>query len=425
MNKLKYLLIIPLFFLFFSINNVFASSELSLYFFYGDGCPHCAKEEIFLDKLEKKYPDIVIYRYEVWHDQDNARLLFEIASKLGVKVTGVPVLVVGNEAITGYFNDESTGVKIENLVKKFLEEGCPETDIPMIINNEINQECLGLCNEGGGECTHDCGCSQSCGCQTGEQIEEKSGMPDSVAVPFFGEVNIKNVSLPVLTILIAGADGFNPCAMWILLFLISLLLGMQNKTRMWILGSAFIVASGAVYFLFLSAWLNFFIFLGFVYWIRIVIGIVALGSGAYHLYDAYKNKDGGCAVTGGDKRRKIFERLKSVTHEKSFWVALTGIIFLAVAVNLVELVCSAGLPAVYTQVLALAHLPTWQYYFYLILYIFIFMFDDMIVFVIAMTTLQMKALSSKYTRYAGLIGGVIMLIIGFLLIFKPGWLMFG
>ena len=105
--------------------------------------------------------------------------------------------------------------------------------------------------------------------------------------------------------------------------------------------------------------------------------------------------------------------------------ALAGIIALAVAVNLVELLCSAGLPVVFTQILALNNLPTWQYYAYLILYIFIFILDDLIVFILAMLTLKMTGLGNKYARYSHLIGGAVMVIVGLLLIFKPEWLMFG
>jgi len=103
----------------------------------------------------------------------------------------------------------------------------------------------------------------------------------------------------------------------------------------------------------------------------------------------------------------------------------SGFILLAAAVNLVELVCSAGLPAVYTQVIALAGLPSWQYYGYLLLYILIFMLDDLLIFFVAMFTLRMKAISSRYTRWSNAIGGIIMLIVGLLLLFKPGWIMFG
>jgi hypothetical protein len=193
---------------------------------------------------------------------------------------------------------------------------------------------------------------------------------------------------------------------------------------MWILGSSFIIASGAVYFLFLAAWLNLFLFLGFVLWVRIVIGLVALGSGGLHIRSWWKNREG-CEIIEEEKRKKMFDKIRNIIAEKKFWLAVSGVVILAGAVNLVELVCSAGLPAVYTQVLALANLPTWQYYGYLFLYIFIFMFDDMLIFFIAMTTLRMKAIEAKFTKYSSLIGGVIMLIVGLLLLFKPGWLMFG
>ena len=103
-------------------------------------------------------------------------------------------------------------------------------------------------------------------------------------------------------------DGFNPCAMWVLLFLISLLLGMENKKRMWILGSAFIVASASVYFLFMSAWLNLILFLGFVSWVKILIGFFALLGGIYSIKEFVFNKDSGCKVTGDETRQKIFEK---------------------------------------------------------------------------------------------------------------------
>ncbi|OGF21357.1 hypothetical protein A2Y83_02535, partial [Candidatus Falkowbacteria bacterium RBG_13_39_14] len=262
----------------------------------------------------------------------------------------------------------------------------------------------------------------------GEECAESGqdpNIPKKITVPLFGDLDIKRLSLPVLTITLGVIDGFNPCAMWVLLFLISLLLGMRDKKRMWILGGSFIAASAAVYFLFMSAWLNLFLLLGFILWIRIIVGIVALGSGGYNLKEYFVNKEGGCKVAEDEKRRKIFDKLRNITQEKKFWIALGGIILLAFAVNLVELICSAGLPAVYTKVLSLANMPVWKYYLYLLLYIFFFMLDDLIIFVIAMATLEMTGISAKYGRISRLIGGIIMLLIGILLIFRPGWLMFG
>ncbi len=248
---------------------------------------------------------------------------------------------------------------------------------------------------------------------------------EALTIPFIGTIQTASLSLPALSVVIGLIDGFNPCAMWTLLFLISLLLGMKDKKRMWTLGITFIVASAFVYFLFLTAWLNFFLILGFVFWVRIIIGLIAIGVGIYNLKDYQKNKDGTCKVTDDEKRRNTLDKLKGITHERKFILALGGIILLAFAVNLIELVCSAGLPAIFTQILSISNLSPGQHYSYILIYIFFFMLDDLVVFTIAMVTLQAVGIESKYARLSRLIGGILMLIIGALLLFKPEILMFG
>lgn len=416
-------ILIFLFFIFLVIPAGSAQAQkaaVNLYFFYGDGCPHCAKEEKFLDKLEDEYPYIEVHGFETWHNKANADLLEQVGRELGLKIPGVPILIIGDEPIVGYFSDEVTGKQIKDRINNLPERGCVDVVAPLLgweTDTPGEPECEHTNCAEGQECEHDCGCGN-------DLVEGGTELPESVSIPFFGEVSVKAVSLPVLTFLIAAADGFNPCAMWVLLFLISMLLGMQDRRRMWILGSTFIVVSALVYFVVLAAWFNFFKLFGMLTWIRNLIALVALGTGAYHLYDWWLNRDG-CKVTSSDKRRLVFEKIKTFIVKKNLIVALLGIGLLAAAVNVVELLCSAGLPAVYTELLALSDLPVWQYYGYLLFYILIFMLDDMIVFVIAMKTLELTVSNSKYTRHAGLVGGIIMLIIGILLIFKPGWLMFG
>ena len=244
-------------------------------------------------------------------------------------------------------------------------------------------------------------------------------------LPLLGSVDVKTFSLPLITLVLGFLDGFNPCAMWALLFLISLLLGMKDKKRMWILGSTFILVSGGAYFLFMAAWLNLILFIGFVVWVRTAIGLIAIGGGGYNLIDFYKNKNSGCKISGDEKRQKIFERIKNAIQQKSFWLAFVGIIILAFAVNMIELVCSAGLPAVYTQILALNDLARWQYYLYILGYIFFFMADDLFVFFVAMITLEMAGITTKYVRASRAIGGLLMLAIGIILIFKPSLLALG
>jgi len=391
--------------LFFFVMPVFAQDKpVNIYFFWGQGCPHCAAEKPFLQKLEKKYPTVKVYDFEVWNSKENRELLIEVGKKLNVDVSGVPFTVIGDQHFIGWLNEETTGASLEKVVQSFLNRDYQDV-VGEILNSKKSA-------------------STKKDSRKDERVQ-KSAVPTKLNLPVFGEIETKNISLPVLAVMIGFLDGFNPCAMWTLLFLISLLLGMKDKKRRWILGTTFIVASALVYFLFMAAWLNLLLFVGFIFWVRVLIALVALGGGGYNLREFFVNKDSGCKVTGDEKRRAVFEKLKDITHKKQFLLALVGIILLAFAVNLVELICSAGFPVVFTQILTLSNLAKWQYYAYMVLYIFFFMIDDLFVFFVSMITLEMTGVSTKYSRISHLIGGILMIIIGLLLIFKPEWLMFG
>lgn len=375
------------------------STTVNLYFFWGEGCPHCADEELFLKEFVKSYPFVKINDFEVWGSPDNRKFMIDAANLLGANVTGVPFTIIGDHYFIGW-RDDLAGNFIE--AAQCVRSGeCPDPVTDFLGAKEGAKE------------------------PKGETGKTDPGIAKTIDLPLIGEINMVDFSLPVLTIIIAALDGFNPCAMWTLVFLIGLLVNMQNKRRMWILGSAFIIASAGVYFLFLAAWLNILLFIGFIVWVRAIIGLVALGGGGYYLKEFFTNKDNICKVTSNEKRQKTMDRLKRITQSRSFWLALIGIIMLAVAVNMIELICSAGLPAVYTQVLAMSDLAAWKYYAYLLLYVLVFMLDDLIIFFVAMTTLQVTGLTHKYSRVSHLIGGIVMVIIGLLLLFKPEWLMFG
>lgn len=391
--------------LFFIVKPVFAQEKkVNIYFFWGEGCPHCAEEEPFLEKLEEKYPEVTVLDFETWTSSENRKLLVEVGKKLNTNISGVPFTVVGEKHFTGWLNEETTGKGIEDAVICMLEDKCHDVVGEILIPQQTEEKKDEL---------------------TKEEEEQKLSILGELTLPIVGKINPKNFSLPVLTIILGGLDGFNPCAMWTLIFLIGLLLGMEDKNKRWILGITFIVASAFVYFLFMAAWLNLILFIGFIVWVRILIGLVALGGGGYNLKEFFTNKDNTCKVTGSEKRQAVFEKLKNITHQKNFLIALGGIILLAFAVNLVELICSAGLPVIFTQILSLSNLSKWQYYAYMLLYIFVFMLDDLFIFFAAMITLQMTGISTKYSRISHLVGGILMFIMGLLLIFKPELLMFG
>ena len=173
-------------------------------------------------------------------------------------------------------------------------------------------------------------------------------LPETVKLPGFGEIQLKSLSLPVLTVLLGGIDGFNPCAMWVLVFLIGLLMGMKDTLRMWTYGMLFLFTSGAIYFVFLAAWLNIFLFLGALAWLQVAVGLFALGAGAWYLAEFWRNPDGVCKVTTPGSQQKLMDRMRAAVAEPSFMIAVLSIMTLAIMVNMIELLCSAGIPAVYT-----------------------------------------------------------------------------
>jgi glutaredoxin len=381
--------------------------ESSIHFFSSKTCPHCREAEGFLRQLKTELPSLTVYQYDIAYQQ-NARLLTLVANSLEVSGQGVPFIVINNQVIIGF--SKTTPAEIYKLLNsEWLEK---DVVIEMVRSEKLTPIIKEL---------------ELSASEDESLIQNKQDLSEdeeSIDLPLFGSVSLKEVSLPVLTIMIAFLDGFNPCAMWVLVFLISLLMGMDDRRRMWILGSTFILSSGFVYFLFMSAWLNFFLFLGLVNWIRIAIAALAVFVGFTYLKDYFKNKDGSCEVDLGGEKQKIFARLKEVVYRKNLIWSLLGIILLAFSVNLLELVCSAGLPAVYTKFLTMSDLSNVEYYLYLLIYTVIFMLDDLAVFVITMISMKRIALDTKYARYSHLIGGIIMLIIGLLMFFKPEWIMF-
>ena len=372
--------------------------SVNLYLFWKLGCPHCAKEKEFLQGLKTRQPALQVHELEISEGPRQLAAFRVVIERGKIDNPGVPLTVIGDSVIEGYNDEQTTGAVIESGVRACFAGPCPDWIAPLLTGQPA---------------------------VSADPVTALVQPPKMLKLPVFGEIDLATVSLPLLTIMLGAVDGFNPCAMWTLIFLISLLVGLRDRFRMWLLGSAFIAASAAVYYLFMAAWLNLLLFLGMLLWIRVGIGILALAGGGYYLHEYFVNPEAICKVTAPDSRRRVLDRLRDLAAERNFLVALTGIVLLAFVVNAVELVCSAGLPAIYTQVLALSDLPSWQYHAYLTLYILVFMLDDLFVFFVAMKTLKVTGLTGAYVRQAHLIGGAVMLLIGLMLLFKPEWLSFG
>ena len=397
----KFLIILVVSLIFLPISVKADNNEtVNLYLFYGKGCPHCKALEEYLDEIESDYPNLKVHLYETWYSRTNSKKLNKISSLLDKEVKGVPFTIIGGKSFSGFSGNE-TGEEIKEAIEYYskTENKC----------NDVVGNYLKVTEENEYE---DCY----------ENSMSKKNF--KVSVPFIGEVALKNLSLPIISILLGLLDGFNPCAMWILLFLISMLLNMKDKKKMWLLGITFLIASAIMYLLFMVSWFNLAKYIGSILYVRIIISIVAIIGGIINLRDYFKNKNGGCNVVKKEKRNKIFEKIKKFTSEKSLLLAMLGIITLAISVNFIELLCSAGLPVMFTQILSMNNLSIIEYFIYFMLYILFFLIDDLVVFIVALKTLTLTGISTKYGKISHLIGGVLMILIGLLLTFKPEWLMF-
>ena len=403
MNKvIRFLLLLVVSFLFVLPVSAKEEDKITLYLFYGDGCPHCAQEKIFLDSIKDSYDNLDIVMYEVWKNPENQKFLEQVKNELGIQRSGVPVTIIGDTYMVGW--SEALEGRVTRAIRFYNQNDY--VDVVEQIKNGVYEK----------EEEHE---------REFDKEEEKSDDDATVKIPIIGKVNLKNVSLTTAGVILGLVDGFNPCAMWVLLFLISMLIGMKNKKRMWIIGLTFLGSSALVYMLIMLSWLNIVVSVATSIWVRNIIACVAIIGGIINLVNYFKHQDSGCSVVDEKKRKSVFSRIKKFTQEKSLILALIGAVALAFSVNIIELACSAGLPLVYTQLLAINNITGFGAFLYVLLYIIFFLLDDLIIFFIAVKTMEVTGFSTKYSKYSHLVGGILMVLIGVLLIFKPEWLMFG
>ena len=397
MKKILYLIIMTILLI---PNIIFASEkELNLYLFYGEGCPHCKQLKIFLKDYIDENPNIKLYQYEIWNSEENRKKFIDVMEITENRMGNVPYLVIGESVITGY-GDYTPG-RIKTYVNYYMN---------MEFRDEVG-EYLGIVEK-----------QEEI---KPEEILKPEETIDDLSLPTKIKEIAKESPLIITTILVGLVDGFNPCAMWILLLLISMLITVKDKKRKWILGTTFLLTTAVVYFLFLLSWIELSSLIGSLDYIKLAIATVAIILGILSISKFIKSlfRDDGCEVVSKNNRKRIIKSITKIVKEKSFFLAVLGIIILAVSVNIVELLCSLGLPAAFAQVLAINNTTREMRILYSIIYVIAFTLDDFLVFFISMKTMEIKAISNKYAKYSSLIGGILMIIIGVLMLYKPEWLM--
>jgi glutaredoxin len=349
--------------------------QLDLEVFVRTGCPHCLAAKLFLKDLQRERPDLRLVIYDVGEDATALARLSTLAAQYGARVVGVPAFHLRGELIIGYAGADTTGTSI----KAWL-------DRPISTPGKL--------------------------------------MPDTdvITIPFFGRVSARELGLPAFTLAIGLLDGFNPCAMWVLLFLLSLLVNLHDRWKMAIIAGTFVAMSGLMYFAFMAAWLNIFLFIGFSRATQVTLGGIAGLIGAVNVKDFFAYKRGASLSIPNSAKPGLYAQTRRVLQAEHLPGALASVILLAALVNLVELLCTAGFPAIYTQILTQRHLPQWEYYGYLGLYNLAYVLDDSLIVTIAVVTLGQRKLQEHEGRWLKLVSGTVMLGLSLILIARPEWL---
>ena len=349
------------------------STPDELHVFVREGCPHCASAKEFLAALgPEDLRGVRVVLRDVSQDEQARSDLERLSKAVGAWPPGVPTFLFKGTVLVGFDDSEHTGRALLELI---------------------------------------------------QQDGARPAVRDQVETQLFGPLNVNRLGMPLFTLALGLLDGFNPCATWVLLFLLSLLVRLRDRRRMAVVAGTFVLTSGAVYYAFMAAWLNFFVVLGLSSTLRVVLGTVALLIGLLNVKDFFAFGRGPSFSIPDSAKPGLYERMRRVMAAPTLGLSLVSVITLAVLVNFVELLCTAGFPAIYTAVLT-QHEPTAAgRYAYLGLYIVGYMADDALMVGLAVSALSRRKLSERAGRVLKLLAGSVMLLLGLVLLLRPGWLM--
>lgn len=345
--------------------------------FVREGCPHCAAAKAFLPELQRQRPAVRVRLRDVGVEPQARDDLLRLSRQQGIQAPGVPTFVYAGQVLVGFDDPGGRGRELLALT------GVSDKARPDGVQAGATELSLGP----------------------------------------LGHVGVAGLGLPLFTLVMGLLDGFNPCAMWVLLFLLSLLVHWRDRRRMALVAGTFVLVSGAVYYAFMAAWLNVFLLLGWSTWLRLLLAGLAISVGVVNVLDSRRQGGSFTLSIPAEAKPGLYARLRQVVQSRSLLPALAAVAVLAMVVNAVELLCTAGLPAIYTAVLSQQNLPATAHYAYLGLYILGYIADDSLMVAAAVLALSSHKLTESGGRWLKLISGGVMLALGLALLLRPGWLM--
>jgi glutaredoxin len=395
--------------------------------FTRSGCARCADAKAWIPSLLARFPGFAVATVDIGTDAAGRARLEQLVKKNGIGGVSVPVLHVCNSVVVGFDTATTTGRRIEQFVDRWAIDCPPPQPAPPPPEHEKDAA-------SGEIMAPDTPTPQprvdapSVPVQSsvdrlnmGEQLEPE--VIDAPALEMFnGRLDPRRLGMPLFTLAVGLIDGFNPCAMWVLLLLLSILVNLKDRWRIVAIAGTFVFVSGAAYFAFMAAWLNVFEWIGYVRPVQVCLGLLAIVIGSIHVKDFFAFKQGVSLSIPEAAKPGIYDRMRRIVNADNLPAAVAGAFALAVLVNVVELLCTAGLPAVYTNILSQQGFSAAGRYGYLLLYIVAYMFDDALMVAGVVWTLSRLRLQETGGRWLKLLSGTVICLLGLTMLFKPEWL---
>lgn len=344
--------------------------RVELVIFHGDGCPHCAAMLDFLDELDDRYPDLDVTDYEVWYDTANQTVFVETLAALGEEPDAVPTVVIDGIVIVGH--SDAIERRIEGIVED-LSAGLVPTDEDEFV----------------------------------------------IDVPFVGAVDVGSGSLIGATALIALVDGVNPCSLWVLSMLMALVVHSGSRARVFAVGGVFLLVTSLLYGLYMIGAYSTLSLVGEQIWIRIAVALVAGVFGVLHIKEHFTTR-GPSVTIGAEHKPGLFRKMRRLADmDRSLPATLGGTAVLAVGVSLLETPCTAGLPLLWTNLIADRGVPTSGAVVLFLLYLLIFLIDELVIFAATVFTMRAAKMQEHHGQALQLIGGTLMLTLAVAMIAAP------
>jgi thiol-disulfide isomerase/thioredoxin len=357
-----------------------------LYFFWAEGCPHCAAAKPVLALFQQRYPQLEVRSFEVGSNADNQRRLSSMAAKFGIEPTGVPIFFLGSQHWVG-FSRSITPRVLEAAISRCVSVGCP-----------------------------DAGADVADG--------ETAKLPRAVVeLPFVGQLDPDRQSLVLSTVLIAAVDGVNPCSLWVLSILLALTLRTGSRRTTAVTGLVFIAVTGVVYALFIGGLFSVFQVLSFTPVVRVVVAVLAAAFAAINIKDFFWFKAGVSLSIPEASKPGIYDRMRRVLGSAQSLPALVAsTVVLAAGVSFVELACTAGFPVLWTSIVTDRGVSAVTFSLLLGLYMLVYQLDELIIFAVAVATMRITKLQERQGRLLKLLSGMLMLSLAVVMLIKPALL---